>query len=255
MIISDDHKLVFVHIPKCAGVSVKQPMRAIDSTQGYFSRIGDHPQMGRIHFAHIVLADMAEHFPEEWAKLRTYQSFAVIRDPAERFLSAMFQRLREFRGYAQSAITADIIEQESAEVIRYLESAPTRLDLEHVHFNRQVDYLFLKGEQIVEHVFPIEHMPALIDFIASRTGIRIEEARENRSTEFRFKPLVRMLRRPYAALVPYVARNRMRSHMMNAGLYTDAKKPAMVRAGGRLDGFIRSYYAEDCAFHAAALQR
>lgn len=255
MIISDDHELAFVHIPKCAGVSVKQPMRTIDSTAGFFSRIGDHPHMGRIHYAHIVLRDMAEYFPEEQAKIRDYQSFAVIRDPADRFVSAMFQRLREFKGYAQSDITADIVEQESAEVICYLESAPVRLDLQHVHFNRQVDYLFLDGERIVKHIFPIEHMSAIVDFIAGKTGITVEEAKKNRSTEFRFKPLLRLLRRPYAALVPYAARNRLRSKMMNAGLYADAKKPAMVRPGGQVDAFIRSYYAEDCALHAASLQR
>ena len=76
--------------------------------------------------------------------------------------------------------------------------------------------------------------------------------------EFRFdavKPLIRALRKPYAALVPYAARNRLRSKMTNAGLYTDAKKPAILRPGGRVESFIRAYYAEDSRLHAASLAR
>lgn len=258
MIISDDHRLVFIHIPKCAGVSVKAPLRAIDSTGGAFSRIGDHAALGRIHFAHIVLRDMATHFPAEWEKLRTYRSFAVVRAPEERFVSAMFQRLREFKGLAQSAITPALIEEEAEEVIRALETMPARLGLELVHFNRQADYLFLDGAQIVQRIFPIEHMPAIVAHIAQETGVQVTEEKKNRSTEFRFgavKPLIRALRAPYAALVPYAARNRLRSKMTNAGLYTDAKKPVMLRPGSRVEGFIRAYYEEDRKIHAASLAR
>lgn len=254
MILSDDHRLAFIHIPKCAGVSVKQPLRAIDSTGGRFSRIGDHPALGRIHYAHIVLRDLAEHFPEEWEKLRAYQSFAVVRDPTERFVSAMFQRLREFKGANQSDITPERIEQEAGAVIRYLETAPGRLDLEHVHFNRQADYLQIGEKRVVEHIFAIENMGAILSFIERSTGIRVEEERKNRSTEVRFsslKPIIRMLRAPYAGIVPYAARNRIRSQLIRAGLYADAAKRPLVKPGGRLEGFIRSYYAQDFELHAA----
>ncbi len=258
MIISDDHRLVFVHIPKCAGVSVKAPLRIIDSSAGAFSRIGDHAALGRIHYAHIVLRDLADHFPQEWDKLRAYNSFAVVRDPAERFVSAMFQRLREFKGMAQSTITPALIEEEADEVIRALEATPDRLPLELVHFNRQADYLFLDGAQVVRRIFPIEHMDAIIAHIARETGIKVSEEKKNRSTEFRFgavRPIIRTLRKPYAALVPYAARNHLRAKMSKAGLYTDAKKPAMLRPDGRVEGFIRAFYAEDSDIHAASLAR
>ena len=256
MIISDHHRFAFVHIPKCAGVSVKHPLRAIDTTAGYFDRIGEHDAMGRIHFAHITLRDLAEHFPGEAAKLRDYRAFAVVRDPTQRFLSALFQRLREFRQLNQSDITRDRIEQEAADVIRYLESDPVRLDLEHVHFNRQSDYVFQAGERIVDDIFPIERMADIVAYVADRTGISVEEERRNRSTEVRFavvRPLVRLLRRPYAALVPYALRNHLRNRLVSAGIYGDVNKGAMLPAGGYVDGFVRSYYKQDFALHAASL--
>ncbi len=254
MILSDEHRLAFVHIPKCAGVSIKQPLRPLDSTGGQYSRIGDHPLLGRIHFAHIPLTDLAEHFPDDWAKLRAYRSFAVLRDPRERFLSAMFQRLREFRGANQSDITPARVEQEAASVIAYLESGPARLDLEHVHFNRQCDYVFRDGERIVQDLFAIENMGAITAYVADRTGIAIAEERRNRSTELRLgalRPVVRLLRRPYAAIIPYAARNRLRARMTRAGLYGQATRQPMIRPGGHVDGFIRDYYAQDFALHAA----
>jgi len=255
MIISDEHRLAFVHIPKCAGVSVKQPLRAIDSTKGYFSRIGDHPVLGNIHYAHITLRDLADHFPDEWAKLNAYRSFAVVRDPGERFVSAMFQRLREFRGLNQSDITPPLIEEEAGEVIRYLESGPSRLDLEHVHFNRQIDYLDLAGVRLVDDIFAIEDMARLVAYLEAHTGIAVEEERQNRSTELkagRLQPVVRALKAPYFAMVPYAIRNRLRARMERAGLYGDVAKQQMIRPGGRLAGFIAAYYADDARLHAAA---
>ena len=256
MIVSDDHKLVFVHIPKCAGVSVKAPLRAIDSTQGYYSRIGDHPDLGRIHFAHIVLRDLATFFPDDFTKLRSYHAFAVVRDPRARFLSAVFQRLREFKGVPQSGITADRIEEEAGEIISVLEGSPDRLDLEFVHFNRQVDYLEFAGERLVDEIFAIERMPALVRFVSDRTGIEVSEERENRSTELRhagLRPFIRALRQPYAMLVPHKARMRIRGAMVARGLYGDVDKKALIRPGGRTDGFIRNFYAKDFEVHAAAL--
>jgi hypothetical protein len=257
MIIADPHRFAFVHIPKCAGVSVKRPLRAIDSTDGYFSRIGDHPDLGRIHFAHITLDDLAAHFPDTYDKVAAYRSFAVVRDPHARFLSAIFQRLREFKHLNQSDLTDRRVEEEAGEVIAYLEKAQGRLDLEHVHFNRQIDYLFREDQQVVRDIFAIERMPAVVTYIAEHTEIAIEEAeKRNQSTEIRsslLKPVIRAARKPYGMLVPYAVRNWLRARMERAGLYGRVRREAFIRPGGRVEGFIRSYYARDIELHAASL--
>ena len=99
-------------------------------------------------------------------------------------------------------------------------------------------------------------MADIVAYVADRTGISVEEERRNRSTEVRFaavRPLVRLLRRPYAALVPYALRNRLRNRLVSAGIYDDVNKGAMLPAGGYVDGFVRSYYKQDFALHAASL--
>ena len=131
---------------------------AIDTSDGQFWRIGEHPEMGAVHFAHLTLHDLARYFPETLAKIRDYQSMAIIRDPRDRFFSAIFQRLREFRGIGQSVITREMIEAEARTVKSYLESDPERLDLEHVHFNRQCDFIELGGQPVVHRLFSLDRM-------------------------------------------------------------------------------------------------
>lgn len=252
MIISSTHKFAFVHVPKCAGTSVKHALRPIDDTAGRFERIDNHAGMGRTHYAHIPLRDLATFFPDEFAQVQSYHSVALVRDPIDRFVSAIFQRLREFRRYPQSDITEDVIGAEAAEVRHYLESAPARLGLEYVHFNRQSDFIELDGERIVANIFSVEGMDAAKRFIAEATGVAIPDGRQNRTTEMRFpalKPLQRMLRKPYS-LVPVERRERIRERLIRAGLYRQVAQQRFVRHGSALDGFLRDYYARDFEIHA-----
>lgn len=98
MIIDDTHQFVFVHIPKCAGSSVHAQLSLFDARDPASHRGGVHPVLGPIHFAHIPLRFLRDHFPAEFAKLGVYRSFALTRDPRARFVSATVQHLREFRG-------------------------------------------------------------------------------------------------------------------------------------------------------------
>ena len=248
MIISDDHEFAFIHIPKCAGTSVRRALRGLDTTGQAFFRIADHPQMGLVHLAHLTLADLAEHYPEMFDKVIRYRSMAIVRDPLERFYSAVFQRLREFKRVPQSAISAELVEQDAESVIAFLEAAPARLDLEHVHFNRQCDFVELNGERIVRRIFPVTHMIDAAAHIREVTGVEIGEERRNPTTELRFaalRPVQRMLRDRYAKLVPAERRARIRETMTRAGFYTEIPKQRFFQPGGRVDRFVRDYYSRD----------
>lgn len=248
MIISDDHRFVFVHVPKCAGTSFRRALRTIDTSDGEFWRIGEHPEMGKVHFAHLTLSDLTQYFPVTFARVCDYQSMAIVRDPRDRFFSAIFQRLREFRGQGQSAITPAMVEAEAEAIQRYLESGPERLDLEHVHFNRQCDFIELDGRRIVRQVFTLDRMEDAASYVARITGVKIGGERRNRTTEMRFralKPLQRMLRTPYSLLVSAKLRTDIREKMTRAGFYEDVSKQEYIQPGNMIDGFILDYYARD----------
>lgn len=256
MIISDAHRFVFVHIPKCAGTSVRKALRPIDDTVGIFDRIGPHPQLGMINYGHLTLPDLANYFPEAFAKISEFRSMAIVRDPVDRFFSALAQRLREFKGYSQSQITPAVIEQESLALARNLESTTGRLDLEFVHFNRQSDYIFNDGARVVDEIFALDRLSDASAYIEACTGVRLAvDTRENRTTELRIpalQPLVRACRAPYVALLPLGVRNLIRSGMIGAGLYGSVKKRGLLKPGSYVDGFLRTYYGRDFELFAVA---
>ncbi len=218
-----------------------------------------HPDMGMVHYAHFTLADLARYFPAEYHKVIDYRSIAIVRDPVDRFYSALFQRLREFRGYQQSQITASVIEIEADAVIEMLRASAQRLDLEYVHFNRQSDYIFNDEERIVTEVFALDRLADASTYIESVTGVRLDEAApENRTLALKagvFAPLIRTLRKPYAAIVPLRMRDGLRTRLTKFGLYGSVEKRKFHEPGGRTERFLGAHYAKDFELYAFASRR
>lgn len=72
--ISDKYRCIFIHVPKCAGTSLKQVL--------------DLPGRG-----HPPWNWFAENFPRKW---NSYLKFAIVRNPWERFVSAyIYARMKE----------------------------------------------------------------------------------------------------------------------------------------------------------------
>ena len=238
---------------------MRKALRSIDATDSRFDGMARHPDMGMVHYAHFTLADLARYFPAEYHKVIDYRSIAIVRDPVDRFYSALFQRLREFRRYQQSQITASVIETEAEAVIETLGGAAQRLDLEYVHFNRQSDYVFNDEDRIVTEVFALDRLADAAAYIESCTGVRLDEtAPENRTVALKagvFAPVIRTLRKPYAAIVPLGTRDRLRTRLTRFGLYGSIEKRKFLEPGSRTERFLHAYYAKDFELYASARQR
>lgn len=228
---------------------MRKALRPIDETIGIFDRIAEHPEMGMVHYSHLTLTDLAAHFPEQYRKVTDYRSVAIVRDPIDRFYSAVFQRLREFKGYEQSRITAKVVEQEAESIAQMLLENTDRLALEYVHFNRQVDYIFNRDERIVEHVFALDRLGDASAYIEACTGVRVAtDVAENRTVALRagvLAPAFRALRGPYGALVPYDIRNGIRTRLTRLGVYGNVEKRRYVKSGSGIERFLAQYYRRD----------
>lgn len=84
MPISDDHKLLFVHIPKNAGTSLEKSL----STR---------------HTGHHSWMHYRDNYASEW---RDYISFAVLRDPIKRFISC-YNYARMEKSFWHTSIPGD----------------------------------------------------------------------------------------------------------------------------------------------------
>jgi hypothetical protein len=88
MIINKTNRFAFVHIPKCGGTSVRKVLDTFNEWS-YLGNpwIGETKKLGTVHFSHLPLQALRILFPEDLELVLKYESFALVRDPYERFFS------------------------------------------------------------------------------------------------------------------------------------------------------------------------
>jgi len=255
MIISDEHRLAFIHIPKCAGTSVSRQIGHLDSCAGAFRRKGVHAELGSIHYAHLPLAYLQRYYPAEFDKIAAYRAFALIRDPHARFASATFQRLEEFKGVPPLKITGRMALSEARSVIGWLRGRDRFCDLEHIHFSRQSDYVNLAGVRIVKNIFPLEQLSEFADALHEVCAIRLDpERRENANfaSSNALLGLIRSTKPVYSKLTTWGLRRRILFLLQRWKLHTPAALYEAFRMDREINSFVETYYAEDFALRRAA---
>ena len=255
MIVSDRHKVIFIHIPKCAGTTVRRALQPHDDTGGRFDRrIEPHDGLGPVDMTHLPLDLMAQLAPEEHAKLvgGDYAAYALLRDPFARFPSSVAQRLKMFRGAELAQVDAATLKREIAETIRYLSDTPAGHDPAYIHFRRQSDYALRDGRQVVERLYTLDQIDAFWADIAARTGgAATPETRSRNRTRSLSLPLLRRpvqaASRAVARVLPQAAYRPMRRRARRV-LMTDTATPhAAVFASDEIRAFVAAHYAEDIA--------
>lgn len=177
MIINDTHKFVFIHIPKCAGTSVRHFLQPYDQMDGaHTARVADHPDLGRIDYVHIPLFVLREHFPAEHAKVLGYHSYAVIRDPYARFRSSLSQHLRKYSGHEISRMKPKAVQNAVDSALRLLrdhQAPKSYLPHQYIHFQRQIDFIYDQDKRLVEHIYSTRQIDRMLEHISAATGIRL----------------------------------------------------------------------------------
>jgi len=165
MIISDSHKFVFIHNPKCAGTSIRTCLESFDSYNFHFSgyRIIGNKLYGMMH---LPLSVIQIHYPDILEnKIRKYYGFTVVRNPYTRTVSA-FNMVFEHRfiEYSETRNLDDYKEALNSFIHTSLEKDKI-LDYDYTlrHFSIQSDYVFLNGEKIIDSIFKFENIPQDFD--------------------------------------------------------------------------------------------
>lgn len=278
-------RLYFIHIPKCAGKSVhaalKQEQASYESfaydlkiTQAEAEALAlSQPDpknveqtfeagyevngFGTVHPSHLPLFVIAQALPATWNTLIGAQfSFAMTRDPRERFLSALMQRMKEF-GDA-GAIRADdtSVAEEAEKVCTWLDGRGRFADLEYVHFIPQRDFVFLEDERILTHVFPVDRTDVLSHVMQRETGLtvnipRTHARRQPKSWARTIQPAARFAARN---LMPHPVKRMLYPIWTGSAVFDDASSTYQgVDLGSDVETFLAHYYADDAALHNEAL--
>lgn len=275
---SATHNLMFIHIPKCAGMSVLNGLkgtadfpyeafaqdtnRPISELEGIIFNVFKHGMvhntLGNIQPTHLPLGFLRDHFPATYTLLDRSTSFAVIRNPRDRFISAIQQRLREFKDFGATSIDDDSIVNEGHKICDFLSKNDEFCDLENIHFTRQVDYIYLDGEQKVDNLFLLEDFNAMQAWLQERFDIRFPaDMSRNKSVRPKswFKPLSRLAMPAYKRL-PRRMRDVIRPITINSFLYSPVSRGYRhLSLGEDTEHFIKNYYSDDWSlYHQLAAQ-
>jgi hypothetical protein len=254
MILSDEARFAYIHIPKCAGSTVRRWLRRHLEHDPRFNDYVEVPGAGRLQGSHLPLDVLRAHFPAEFEKLGRYHTATVVRDPLDRFASAFAQHQRLFHGRNTGLMSRAEIDREFAVLAGRLAAGEERRDPELMHFQAQHRFVRLDGRVVVREIYPFERVDALIASLAERLSIpRPRETQVNVRRRHRL-PLAGGLlhsgKKAVQAVLPERAWRPLHDRALS--LLTERAGDRPDFADGMRD-FVREWYAQDFEIHRSAM--
>lgn len=262
MIICDEHSLAFVHIPKCAGTSVRERLQNFDTRGGKFApRVVNHQQIGRLDMTHIPLFILREHFCEDFEALEEYWSIAVIRDPYTRFASSVTQHINMYSHQTIQSRSAKEIQNTIKSSMDYLSrqsKGPHLLPAEYIHFQKQVDYVSLDGARVINKLYLLEDIEILFADAGRRLRKNLDELTfdrgrtwGNRTFVYRNEVLRKLLEtsRPYLSYLNRFLSERVKEDIRNIVYVPREQRLEGIFQTDEVKDFIQEYYADDIGIY------
>lgn len=214
--------------------------------------LGEHPVLEQFDYGHIPLSVLKEFFPSEYAKVKKYFSFAIIRNPITRFASSVNQRLFMHKKMLSVHLTKKQINNEINEAIELLTKLEDMalLPANLIHFQRQASFIYDNGDSLIDNVYTVENVKQLFDDLEQAVGLLLnhEPMRRKYNASHRIykngllrtadKP-IRPFRKAIMRLLPYKV-----SQSIEKSMFVYPKNLDIFRSD-YVNDFIRSYYKED----------
>lgn len=254
MIISDRYKLAFVHIPKCGGSTVRHALAAIDDRPGLYDDVGHHEDLKHVDFKHLPLRLLKQNFSRDFQLIREYRAYGLCRDPSERFLSALLQRIMMYGHARRETLSRSEIAAQMDEVITYLSGREAVDDFRFIHFEKQYNFLYADGEQVVDRIYRLADIGRMSEDIAAYTGLEMGfETKRNESLHARNGAVQFAIDKlwPIGQRVLPTSVTNLRHHVKRY-IYAPARENLGDIVGSvEVKRFIQSYYSQDIElFHS-----
>ena len=254
MIISDQKKIVFIHIPKCGGTYVRHKLVHLDDRQGaYTSRLERHPDLGLLNFVHMPLKTLRDHFPAEYECVTSYFSFAILRDPRDRFASSVAQYCNRYSATLFKHHTRVTLQRQVSELIGQLTQLDNlcpgdRLPAELIHFQRQSDYTHIDGEQVLSRLVFLKDVDEFLAALLGSEDLRDVDRTQSNETKIYRNQAIKALASIGGKLAPGVAQRlpASMSSWIHKSLYRGVNNHFdSVFSNADVAAFIAEYYALD----------
>ncbi|MEM9044376.1 MAG: sulfotransferase family 2 domain-containing protein [Pseudomonadota bacterium] len=250
MIIASKYNFAFVHIPKNGGSSIRDQLAGYDELNHRFFGVGTHPVLGRYYPSHVPMQQLASIFPDDYALLKEQESFAIYRDPRDRFFSSFAQRCREHLKAFPQELTDRQINDDFDTIIDHLETNSDFPGFEFAHFARQSDFIFNGDERVVDHIYDLNDLPDLIAQISRKLGRSlISGQHSNKTITFRnqrHKAIMMRVKDVAKAQLPLRAYNVAKDFGISIFAHRGASNVSDLAAKRPdVEAFIKRYYQGD----------
>ena len=181
MIVSTDRRLAFVHIPKNAGTSIGGQLAAAFPEDVVRLDCTANPTAGAFFADHPTLWQIDLLSPELLARLRDYDVIAILRDPYDRFRSAIAEFIR-------TRIAADPHKLDPAQYARVIDEVMTvvsgdqRWPRAFNFFRPQHEFIEYQGHRYANRLFDIGQLAPLRAYLSDQYGVRFEASPPARQT-------------------------------------------------------------------------
>lgn len=256
MILLSQANFGMMHIPKCAGSSLRAQFREGNELERDFLGTREVPGYGPMVGHHLPLAILQECYPDVIERLSRVRRYAIIREPGDRFRSAMSQWIRTALDKEPSQMRPSEIADEAFRVIDLLNGPGPRSRIESVVFFPQADYVFLNGDRFIDNLYRFEALDVLARDLAERHGLQFRpESAWNQTVTHRVPGLTSQIKS-----LPHVASTRPPRGayvaLRDVAVKVLARKgtPALTEglATNRdVEAFLKHYYAQDFDLYAA----
>jgi hypothetical protein len=187
MIVSDRHKFIFVHNPRCAGMSIRTALQSLDDSNNYFSGMS-HIEEKERSLMHMPLEQLANFFPEVFEKFNSYYTFMMIRNPYTRAISG-FCRTHDdtYLQYMETRRSTPLVELMNRYFERFEDEWITYYDYRYRHFFRQKDMAYVGKDQMIDSIYRFELLP---DVLKWTTWMNVDVAAKLKNIKrLNFRPI------------------------------------------------------------------
>lgn len=172
-------KLAYFPIPKIACTSLKHTLFEINN--GFYLRNPDQetrPKKKNRKCSIHAIYRTAKYSEKEHTELNEYKSFAVIRDPMQRILSAYSNRILHHRALKKPAVVAALKEKQlplNPDINQFIMQIGQYRDVsnEILSHTRPLRYFLGKDLSRFDRIFTIQQMPEVARYLSETVGKEI----------------------------------------------------------------------------------
>lgn len=165
MIISDTYNYIFIHVPKCAGTSIRSILSKHDTRNNFYWMHHLLPGATKennplpVDKAHMTLSVLKQLYPDDFNLISEYTTFALSRHPRTRLISAFFEPRQKLLN-AANAKTDEAIESTRRIFREYIQSLTTNANFLYpafVHATPQSLFHIYQGKMMTDVVIRVEN--------------------------------------------------------------------------------------------------